>query len=291
MKNSKNLVYKVPLFATLTAVLIAVPLRVYQYFKLINPETGFYDDSDFSVVILYIVLALAMFTCIGYSYIKNKTIKPVYSNKSSMGFIVMNIVMGAGICTDAFSMISDYLELYSSNTGNYINVSEYVSAQGGSLMLIQAVMGILSAIYFVVSGLSSLNKFNAPKLKFLALMPVAWCIFRLLFRFKRTISFINVSDLLLELFMIVFVMMFFLAFAQVNSKIDADSVFWKLYAYGFPAVMFSIICFLPRFILLVTGSGEQLNPVYLPNFSDLTFAVYATYICISASKTKIADNK
>lgn len=291
MKNNKDLVYKVPLFATLTAVLIAIPLRVYQYFKLINPETGFYDDTDFSVFVMYAVIAIAMFICIVFAYLKHKSIKPVYNNKSSMPHIIMSIIMAAGICTDSFGIISDYLELYSANTGNFINVSDYVSAQGGSLMLIQAIFGIMSAIYFVVSGLSALNKINAPKLKFLALMPVAWCILRLLFRFKRTISFINVSDLLLELFMIVFTMMFFLALAQVNSKIDADSVFWKLYAYGFPAVMFSLVIFLPRFILILTGSGDQLNPVYLPNFSDLTTAIYATYICISASKTKIQNNK
>lgn len=290
MKNNKDLVYKVPLFATLTAVLIAIPLRVYQYFKLINPETGFYDDTDFSVFVMYAALTIAMLVCIVYAYLKHKSIHPVYNNKSSMPHIVMSIIMAAGVCTDSLSMISDYLELYSANSGNYLNINDYISAQGGPLMLIQAVFGILTAIYFVVSGLSVLNKINAPKLKFLALMPVAWCIFRLLFRFKRTISFVNVSDLLLELFMIVFIMMFFLALAQVNSKIDADSVFWKLYAYGFPAAMFSLVVFLPRFILVLTGSGNQLNPDYLPGFSDFTFALYSIYIGISASKIKTNNN-
>lgn len=288
MKKTNDLIYKVPLFATLAAILIAVPMRVYQYFKIINPETGFYDETDFSVIVVYFVLAVAMLVCIGFSYIKNKSIKPVSGNHKAIPYIAVSILMAIGVAVDSFSIISDYIALYSSGTGNYLSINEYVSAQGGSLMLIQAVFGILCAVYFAVSGISSLNKVNVPKLRFLALSPVAWCIFRLLFRFKRTISFVNVSDLLLEMFMIVFVMMFFLALAQVNSKIDAKVVFWKLFAYGFPAVMFSLICFLPRFILILTGSAEQLNPVYLPNFSDFTFAVYAIYICISSAKTKIS---
>ncbi len=286
MNKLKHPIYQVPLFATLAAVLIAIPLRVYQYFKLINPETGFYDETDLSVFVVYAVLAIAMFVCIGFAYIKNKTFKPVEDNKKSMPYIVMSLIMATGICVDSFGMISDYFELFTAGTGAYVNVSDYVSAQGGTLMLLQAIFGILSAGYFVISGLTSLNKINAPKLKFLALAPVGWCIFRLLFRFKRTISFVNVSDLLLEMFMIVFVMMFFLALAQVNSKIDANTVFWKLFAYGFPAVLFSLVCFLPRFILVITGNSELINAAYLPNFSDFTFAIYTIYICISAAKAK-----
>lgn len=289
MNKNSNLTYKVPLFAVLTAVLIAVPLRVYQYFKLINPETGFYDSTDFSVVVLYAVLAIAMIVCIVFSYIKHNSLKVTEIGKNSKIYICVSILMAIGAAADSFSILSDYISLFSAGTSGALNVSEYVSAQGGSLMLIQAVFGIISAVYFAVSGISALNKSNnAPKLKLLAIFPVAWCIFRLLFRFKRTISFVNVSDLLLEMFMIVFVMMFFLALAQVNSKFDAQTVFWKLFAYGLPAVMFSLVCFLPRIILILTGSSEQLNQTYLPNFSDLTFAVYAIYICISASKAKIS---
>lgn len=287
MNKNKDLLYKVPLFAVLTAVLIAVPLRVYQYFKLINPETGFYDSKDFSIVVVYAVLAVAMFACIAFSYIKHKSIKVVTIGKDSKIFIGVSMLMALGVAVDSFGMFSDYLSLYSEGTNGYINMSDYISAQGGSIMLIQAIFGIISAIYFAVAGISSLNKTNAPKLKLLAVFPVAWCIFRLLIRFKRTISFVNVSDLLLEMFMIVFVMMFLLALAQVNSKIDEKTVFWKLFAYGCPAVMFSLVCFLPRFILIITGNSDLVNPTYLPNFSDFTFAVYATYICISAAKAKI----
>ncbi len=289
MKNlfkDKNMIYKVPLIASLAAVLVCVPLRVYQYFKLINPVTGFYDSKDFSVYVVYGVLILAGVICVACSYIGHKSLKAVAIGQSDKGFSVVSVLMGFGIAVDSFSILSDYLALYTANTGNYLAVSDYVSAQGGTLMLAQAVTGALAAIYFIISALSSINKNLMSKIKILCILPVIWCIFRLLFRFRRTISFVNVSDLLLELFNIVFVMVFLLALAQVIAKIDADNVFWKLYAYGLPAAMLSIVCFLPRLILVLTGNADKLNPLYSPAFSDLTFAVYAIYICITSVKTK-----
>ena len=34
----------IPLFAGIAALLIAVPVRIYQYANIINPQTGFYDE-------------------------------------------------------------------------------------------------------------------------------------------------------------------------------------------------------------------------------------------------------
>ena len=50
MKSKSDVIYKLPLLVSLCALLVAVPLRVYQYFKVLEPETGFYSTIDFSVV-------------------------------------------------------------------------------------------------------------------------------------------------------------------------------------------------------------------------------------------------
>lgn len=294
MKNllkDNNLIYKVPLFSTLFAALVCIPLRVYQYCKLINPTTGFYDDKNLSIPVVYAVLVISVAVCLIFSYVKHKSIKPVSINYSNKGLAAVSLIMALGVAVDTFGILSDYLALFSSSNGSYISVAEYASAQGGTIMLAQVITGALSAVYFIVSGLASFNKVLLPKLKLFTILPVIWCIFRLLFRFRRTISFVNVSDLLLELFAIVFAMTFFLALAQVIADIDANTVFWKLFAYGFPAVMLSLVCFLPRLILIITGNSTQLNPLYTANFCDLTFAVYATYICITAVKAKAAANE
>lgn len=294
LKSNYSLAYKIPLLTAIAAILIAVPLRVYQYIKLINPDTGFYDKKDLTVFVVYAVLALGIALPIVFSYIHHKSIPVIDISKNAKPYSVVSLVMALGALVDTFGLFGSFMNLVN-DAPKYLSLSdlfEYISAQGGTLILIQAVFAMISSFYFVVSALTVINK-DAKKLQFriLALAPVIWCVFRLLFRFKRTIAFVNVSDLLIELFAIVFAMVFFLALAQIKAKIDADNIFWKLFAYGLPAAMLSVICFVPKFILVITGKSELINPMHEINFSDITFAVYAMYICISSVKapTKSED--
>ncbi|MBP3441907.1 MAG: hypothetical protein J6L62_03795 [Clostridia bacterium] len=286
--KNNSLFLKIPVLSAFAAILIAVPLRIFQYLKLIDPSTGFYNEKDFSVIILYAILVIVMILSIVLPYLKHKTIQPVSVEKSSKVFLAVSLLMALGTAIDAVGLITDFVDLIS-DVPQYIDrksLTEYISAQGGTLILIQGVFAIISAFYFVISGLSALNEKMKAKFKILALSPVVWCVFRLLLRFKRTIAFINVSDLLLELFAIVFAMVFFLAIAQIRAKIDADSIFWKIFAYGIPTAVLAVVCFLPRFILLITGNSEMINALHPIYASDLTLAIYAGYICISSLKSE-----
>lgn len=288
-KRTNSTLVTIPFIASLAALLVAVPIRVYQYLKLINPTTGFFDETDFSIFVLYGIIALAMLICIVISYINHKSLQPVAIGKNSKAFLAVSLLMALGTAIDCVSLIAEFSDLADKAP---INISreflfEYISSQGGTLTLIEAVFAAISAFYFVLSGLSSINDNDGkPKFKILALSPVVWCVFRLLYRFKRTIAFINVSDLFIELFSIVMAMVFFLALAQIRSKIDADSIFWKIYAYGLPAAVLALVCFVPRLILVVTGNSDMINPLHSLRISDLTFAVYAIYICVSATKAE-----
>lgn len=295
MKKIKNdsLILRIPFFAVLAAILIAVPLRVYQYAKLINPSTGFFDEKDFSVIVVYGILAVAMIICIVLPYISHKSIPTVTVGKNSKVFLAVSLIMAAGAVISGVDLITDFIDLIS-NAPRYLDrdgLSAYISAQGGTLLIAEGFFAALSGFHFLISGLSALNENTVSKFKILALSPVVWCVFRLLYRFKRTIAFTNVSDLFLELFAIVFAMVFFLAFAQIRSKIDAEDIFWKIYAYGLPAAMFALVCFIPKLILLITGKSELINPLHPVCISDLTFAVYAIYVCISSSKAESNANE
>ena len=291
--NNDSLILRIPFFAVLAAILIAVPIRVYQYAKLINPSTGFFDDKDFSVIVVYGILAVAMIICIVLPYISHKSIPTVTVGKNSKVFLAVSLVMAAGAVISGVDLVTDFIDLIS-NAPRYLDrdgLSAYISAQGDTLLIAEGFFAALSGFHFLISGLSALNETAVSKFKILALSPVVWCVFRLLYRFKRTIAFTNVSDLFLELFAIVFAMVFFLAFAQIRSKIDAENIFWKIYAYGLPAAMFALVCFIPKVILLITGKSELINPLHPAYISDLTFAVYAIYVCISSSKAESNINE
>lgn len=287
MKSKSDIIYKLPLFCALFALLVAVPLRVYQFFKILEPETGFYNSMDFSVYVIYILLGIAMIIGIAVPLINRKNIVTISRPKKSSAFLIISIILAVTIIIDSAGQLISYFDLYEQAVSSSTQVTKYVKDQGGNMLLIQSVLGAISAVYFFVSGLAvGIGNSDGTKFKVLAFAPVLWYIFKLLYRFKRTISFVNVSDLLLELFAIVFLMLFFLAYTQVISAIDASEVFWKLYAYGIPAVMFSLICFLPRFIVMATGNSDLLSTHHGISYSDLGVSIYIVYTLLTRAKAR-----
>ncbi len=287
MKGKSDIIYKFPLFCSLFALIAAVPLRVYQYFKILEPETGFYNKIDFSVYVIYILLGIAMVIGIAIPLINRKRIITVSQPKKSSVFLVVSIILAVTLIIDSATQLVGYFDLYEQAVSSSAQVTQYVKDQGGNILLIQSVFGAIAAIYFFVTGLAvGIGNSDGTKFKVLAFAPVLWCIFKLLYRFKRTISFVNVSDLLLELFAIVFLMLFFLAFSQVVSAIDASDVYWKLYAYGVPTVTFSLMCFLPRFIVMAVGHSDLLCTHHGISYSDLGVAIYIIYALLSRAKAQ-----
>lgn len=300
MKSKLNFKNYTSIFVALIAIVIAVPLRITQYFKIIDATTGFYNVIDFTVIALYAIAGIAMIACLVIPFLKNKDFKPAPIASRSTAFTVVSLIMAVTLIIDSASQLMAFFELFEDSSIMTRDIQTYMSDQGGILLILQAVFGALSAVYFFVTGVTiGLGNSDSSKYKIMALLPVVWSIFRLLYRFKRTISFVNVSDLLFELFLIVFAMMFFFALAQVNSKIDVtgdgenllQSVYWKIFGYGMPAVIFAAICFLPRFILLITGNSDHINTHYPVNYCDLGFAIYAVYCCIAAIRANTQTNE
>lgn len=301
MKNLTDPKKEMPLWVALAIILIAVPLRVVQYMHLIDASTGFYNTIDATIIILYGILGAGIIYPLIASYIKHNTIQPLQLCEKSVIFTVISIIFAITLVIDSVVQIGNFLEMFGTSAfSSAVEIKQYISQQGGMLLLLQAILGGLCGIYFTISGvIVGLGNADSSKLKILALLPTIWCIFRLLYRFKRTISFVNVSDLLIELFFIVFSMMFFFAVAQVNSKIDVNgsgkesdflkSTYWKIFGYGIPAIILATVCFLPRFILLISGNSDHINTHYPVNASDFGFILFAVYTCISGYKSKNAD--
>ena len=101
MKSKSDVIYKLPLLVSLCALLVAVPLRVYQYFKVLEPETGFYSTIDFSVYIIYALLGIAVITAIAIPLINRKKMITVASVKKSPVFLVLSLILAVTIITSS----------------------------------------------------------------------------------------------------------------------------------------------------------------------------------------------
>lgn len=257
-----------------TAV-IALPLRTVQFFTVIEGDkSGFYTENSFSIYALGFVLAAAAiaFLALGLAKknkldydreIKKRPVSGIFSLIAAAGAFYDGISCVTKVANDFSPIIEyDYQGVPTWNTEKLIFSGE-------------AVFAVLTAIFLLAIGLSALSgKTNGSEHKLISLSPVLWCIIRMVFRFSRTISYLKVSDLTFELLMLVFMIMFFMAFAQVNSQISDKNCEWKLAGYGLPAALFALVCFVPRLIVTLAGRNELLYEYSPVDICDLTTALF-----------------
>jgi hypothetical protein len=275
-------------------IILILPLRAYQYLKIIEPGTGFYSKTDFSVPLMYALLAvfcLAMF----FLAMKNKK-STAYKNTAGKIPVlgVISFLVAVTLVADAVIQSGNFTELYYGTTQNseiaMNGVAGGLMKSGALPLLFESIFAVLSALFFTVLGINYFTgKSDCSEYKLLAITPLAWAICRILHRFMRTISFIKVSDLFYELFMLVFLMLFFMAFAQLLARINHKGTDWKLFGFGLPAALLCLLCFVPRFAMLVMGKGSLLSDQSPPEYCD--FAVALFILAFLMSKVNISKGK
>lgn len=273
-----NPLYSLYIIAGLLCV--AIPFRTYQLLSLVESDTGFYKEINWSVYLMYALCALAVLV----PYVFTLLAKNVPESRAVYGknklLAVASFVFGAGLVADAVTAFSTLLLSYQ---GFYTAEISLVPT------LLQGVFGILSAIYIMIFGISYIDgRTTYSRYKLLALSPLVWSVARLIIRFVKKISYVNVSDLMLELFVIAFMMIFFLSFARISSGLSNKKSMRSLWSAGFAATFFCVVANLPRLITIITANGNLLAKEYPFALCDLGFAFFA--VCYIVNSMKSAEN-
>lgn len=257
---------------------ITVPIRMYQLFSIIDDRsTGFYDVIDWSVYTLYALLAVFLVLLIVLPTLSGRITasRPVIMQHKAMG--IGSFILAAGIAYDIVFMLITLIrsmQAYSSQLG--INVLQYIFANGLFAIALEAVCGLLASIYLILFGLSYIDgKTTFREYKLLAIMPLFWAMFRMVFRFMTKISFTRVSDLLFELFMLGLMMLFFMSFARISAQMAGKGEMRRLVKYGLPAAMLAFLIGITRFIVVIGGRGELLPDQIGFSLADPAFGVFA----------------
>ncbi len=264
------------------AALIALPLRTLQFFTVLEGGNGFYSEFNWSVYVLYGVLAAAIVAVIIFGFLKRKKLDYSLNVEKRPGMGILSVTAAISILMDAASCIASFFELQ-----GVVDPANQPSAMGDSIILgIEAVFALLSSVYLIALGIAYLlGKTNGSEYRLISLAPVVWYIFKLVYRFKRTISFTTVSDLMFEMLAFSFMILFFFAFAQVNARVGEKGNEWKIAAYGIPAALLALVCFIPRFIVTLTGNSHLLYSYSPAEYCDFGVALFI----ISAVVTRIFD--
>ncbi len=271
LKGSKENIKLAPcLLVFAVAAIVGIVIRTVQTFRFIDSKTGFYTGGDALAVILYIIIAVSVFAFCAVSYLSADNKKITLSGEKHKFAAIGTLLF-------ALSLLGDcYYSLHAAVLNAGTVGAGYTNAMKSGLvpLMIQSISALFSAVYlFILASDFSKGTAKAYKRKFLATAPVLWAGSRLIFRFLKQISFVQVSDLFLELCMIAFLIMFFMAVAQTASGVYSDSLKWRIPAFGMSAGLIAAIISVPRMIVAISAR-EFVNSDYPFSLNDLIFVVF-----------------
>ena len=297
--SMKNLKIDSALAVAFVGTAAALGLRFYQAFSgLIDFETGFFTEDSFTTILLYGVLGVTAVVVFMISLLAGKVPQDKLPEKKNIGIAILSVVFAAGLVMSAVPLFEGFMEMsasYNSFLAEQTKLS-FLMKSGALPKLLEGVFAIISAVYFVflATKFAGLGKINLTKLKVFSLSPLFWATFRMIQRFTRTISFMNVSTLFLELFMIAFMMMFFMYFAQMSSEVNNRCTSYKVVSYGLIAGMFSAVVSLPKQLLSLFSenykaleeAGKLACPLELADVLFMLFIFAFSVFFVASPKVK-----
>ncbi len=269
-------------------ILVACPIRIYQILKLIEPSTGFYSDtSNWSIVTLYAILGICTAVILVFSYLSKNIPAAKLPEGRRIPLSIAGLILSATFVTNIFDQIAKIKELAAeAGVSSSANLIEMIKTSGATLQAVDIVFAALSCVYMLIFSVSYIiSRKLYSKLKILALSPLVWSVTRVFFRVTKKISFIQVSDLILELAALIFVMIFFFTFARVASDINSEGSMWSVYACGISASLFILTYSIPRLMLFITGNSSLINPEAPFEFCDIGIAVFAITLIVSTLRS------
>ncbi len=253
--SSSAIKMKYLLFVFAAAVLVSLPTRVYQLLALVDASNGFFKESDVTVPVLYAIVVVFSLLFLVLSFISKEVPSPKLPAGKNPVLGVASFVITAGLGWDMFATLGEIIPVNQGSAGIFISLLRNNIAQaGGAFTILKFVFAFFAIIYFIVFGISHLNgKASYKEFKLLALSPLCWSMTMLVTKLMNAISFIKVSELLFEIFMFVFVMLFLLTFARISSGVFTEDSMWGIYGYGLTASLLTAIVTIPRIVILVVG--------------------------------------
>ena len=244
-------------------------LRFIQVSKFIAPETGFYSGGEAFNIIFYVLIALTAVFCIVGAFL-SKEANSFESGKYKAAIpSIFTLLAALGFLADA---IQFGFQGTVSSQSEYLQSAVVVMKVCG---LVRLVFALLSAVYFFILFTDEIRgQSKTEKLKLLALAPSVWALSRIIILFTTKLSYIRVSDLLLQIIYISFLILFLIVFSQQKSGIYSDGTQWKLFAYGAPAAVVMLPTMICRAAFTFIDGGSHLLSDYPFYAADLALALF-----------------
>lgn len=277
------------LYITFAASLvICTALRFYHSVKLIDAKTGFYETKNFTVTLFYILLiaAGAFMTVASFISANNGKFEAEKTLGKNKPLGIISAALGLSFLTDCLQSMLN--ALYASrNATIYTDVSYFSQFMKNGYLpnLFVALFSLLTSFYFIKFAKNCLGKCKIASSRVTSLIPVVWALLKLISFFVKQISFVKVSDLLLEIAALIFTSIFLLSLAQCVSGVYADVAQWRLTGVGLTAALLLIMLNFPKFCLTIFGGGSHIVTDYPVNYAELIMGIFILGIVFSLGRS------
>ena len=282
-ESSSKVKYSHALIIFAISAVVLTALRLFQIKTSIDASTGFYTKTGFPVIFFFALLFFSCLLLAVMSFVSEDS-KSVSLNKKSTAMFAATLVFSFFVF---FNGASSFIRSIASAGETQVTTTVFKSlmTSGAIPLFLQSVFALLSGIFFIELSFSfKKGDGSASSHRIAALMPVGWVSCRLLHLFVSKISFMRVSDLFLELIMCAFMVLFFMALAQVSSNVYSTDSRWRLAGFGLPAALISAIISVSRLVFTVVSKETYINENHPFNIVDLAFSVFAVMLVVLLMK-------
>ena len=173
-KDKKVSMLKIMMIALAAVLLVLIPVRCYQYASgVVEPKTGFYSGSDWSIWLSYILLAVSTVAFLAIAIASRKKISYSTEKFGSTGLAIAAFMFALTLMIDAvsqyktvFTTATDTALMYGTESVQYLKTG--LISRG-----LEGFCAIVATVFFVLFGYGHLKgKSNASESKLMALFPV-----------------------------------------------------------------------------------------------------------------------
>lgn len=242
---------KIILFFNLS-LLFGVIMRFFQIKFTIQYATGFFVSnlSGYGYFMLAVVFLIAILCGI---FASTYYINPEAPPKKG-------IILGVASFLPAISIL---FEIFTES-----QIADILPLQSTALKI----MGVLSAVYFILYGLSKFIEIDIPNMT--AVIPVIYIIIRIICDFSAISSLAIISDYIYLICGYCLILLFFMNFLKLHNGIDGEYNFRKIFATGLSASVICISQSVAHIAVNIVSNNGYTHISHGANLSLLAFAIF-----------------
>lgn len=232
----------------LVALVVVLPVRLYQLFALMEEDTGFLNGGTATTAVLVVVLLLAFAAIVVISK-GSKRMPARYTPLRSIPTAVLSGLTGALLLVNSVSNIFIY-----SVQINGTAPSGESTTPAGVIGLAMAIVGILAAFAIFLAAYGFATGTNpVGEHPLVALLPAVWGCICLVLLFISYTAVVNVSENVYDMFAVVLLLLFLFAQAKFFTGMEGEKSGRMLAATGLPAALLALLTSVPTLLMAVLG--------------------------------------